>query len=111
MDDARAERAAPEGLRDLRTPAVPAPGAHPFAALQRAVGNRALARWGEDPDRLPPEMTGFVHNAVSLPSPRYRETSRRGRRADPEQPTGPLPFTATGWDGAEIARRMSQLNL
>jgi len=40
----------------------------------------------------------------------YNEDVKGGRFTDPEQAKGRLPFTKDGWDGKEIARKLSQLN-
>ena len=40
----------------------------------------------------------------------YNETETDARFGDPELASGLLPFTADGWDGMQIGRRLTQLN-
>ena len=121
MEPARAEREPDAEAPLAAAPAfAAAPRGSPSAyalGLQRSVGNRATSAIlrqslrERDPDRMPPEAASFSQSAVSRPHPAYNAGVRHGRDADPEQPRGRLPFTAGGWNGQEISRRMGQLSM
>ncbi len=70
----------------------------PPATLQGAIGNRAMARLLAMP-------AGRVSRLVE-----YNDQVVGGRFTDPEQAAGILPFNDKGWDGLEIARKLSQLD-
>ncbi len=83
-------------------------------ALQRCAGNAAVAalvaQRQDEGDRVT-EYAPFRSMAHSPRHPDYSSTNGRRRDVDPERPRGPLPFTGRGWDGDEISRRLSQLNI
>lgn len=99
----RSSKRAPEkpglltGTLPLMNAALQGINPEQLLSLQHQVGNQAMLHRMRTPVQRVPE---------------YNEArNEEGRRIDPEQATGVLPFTPEGWDGRAIASSLAQLNV